>query len=166
MFSRPVSSGWKPVPTSSRLATRPWMVDAALGRLGDAARGSSAASILPAPLRPMMPTTSPRFTSKRHVLRAPRTPRSRRLRSSWRPRSVSRAEREALRRARDHVAQRGVALGLLALMRRSGISCRGPRRWMTTSLMRMQIRRIGEGLLRPAEVADAEPEECSDDHRG
>ena len=23
MFSRPVSSGWKPVPTSSRLATRP-----------------------------------------------------------------------------------------------------------------------------------------------
>ncbi len=26
MFSRPVSSGWKPVPTSSRLATRPLIV--------------------------------------------------------------------------------------------------------------------------------------------
>ena len=37
MFSRPVSSGWKPVPTSSRLATRPRSVDAALGGLGDAA---------------------------------------------------------------------------------------------------------------------------------
>ena len=36
MFSRPVSSGWKPVPTSSRLATRPLIIDAALGRLGDA----------------------------------------------------------------------------------------------------------------------------------
>ena len=36
MFSRPVSSGWKPVPTSSRLATRPLIVDPALGRLGDA----------------------------------------------------------------------------------------------------------------------------------
>ena len=64
MFSRPVSSGWKPVPTSSRLATRPVIVDAARGRLGDAATGSSAASLLPAPLRPMMPTTSPRLTSK------------------------------------------------------------------------------------------------------
>ena len=29
MFSRPVSSGWKPVPTSSRLATRPSSLDPA-----------------------------------------------------------------------------------------------------------------------------------------
>ena len=35
MFSRPVSSGWKPVPTSSRLPHRPSMLDVALGRLGD-----------------------------------------------------------------------------------------------------------------------------------
>ena len=63
MFSRPVSSGWKPVPTSSRLATRPRSVDAAFGRLGDAARIFSSV-LLPAPLRPMMPRTSPRLTSK------------------------------------------------------------------------------------------------------
>ena len=34
MFSRPVSSGWKPVPTSSRLPTRPWISPPC--RLGDA----------------------------------------------------------------------------------------------------------------------------------
>ena len=36
MFSRPVSSGWKPVPTSSRLPTRPWISTRPVGRLGDA----------------------------------------------------------------------------------------------------------------------------------
>ncbi len=35
MFSRPVSSGWKPVPTSSSEPTRPRISAAALGRLGD-----------------------------------------------------------------------------------------------------------------------------------
>ena len=37
MFSRPVSSGWKPVPTSSRLPTRPLQLDASFGRLRDPA---------------------------------------------------------------------------------------------------------------------------------
>ena len=38
MFSRPVSSGWKPVPTSRRLATRPRKSDAAAGRFCDSAQ--------------------------------------------------------------------------------------------------------------------------------
>ena len=38
MFSRPVSSGWKPVPTSSRLATRPRNRDTSFGGFGDAAQ--------------------------------------------------------------------------------------------------------------------------------
>ena len=36
MFSRPVSSGWKPVPTSSRLADAAANLGPAGGRLGDA----------------------------------------------------------------------------------------------------------------------------------
>ena len=63
MFSRPVSSGWKPVPTSSRLATRPAMVTRP--SLGSVMRDRIFSSVdLPAPLRPMMPSTSPRLTSK------------------------------------------------------------------------------------------------------
>ena len=58
IFSRPVSSGWKPVPTSSRLATRPWM--SIVPVVGPVIRVRSLSSVLlPAPLRPMIPTTSP-----------------------------------------------------------------------------------------------------------
>ncbi len=63
MFSRPVSSGWNPVPTSSRLPTRPPSsirpVVGAVIRLMILRR-----VLLPAPLRPMIPTTSPQLTSK------------------------------------------------------------------------------------------------------
>src|SRR5512135_3658663 len=63
MFSRPVSSGWKPVPTSSRLAIRPWMSIAPV--VGRVIRVRSLSSVLlPAPLRPMIPTTSPWRISK------------------------------------------------------------------------------------------------------
>ena len=58
MFSRPVNSSWKPVPTSSRAASRPLVrmlpdvgyviLDKILSRV-----------LLPAPLRPMIPTISP-----------------------------------------------------------------------------------------------------------
>ncbi len=62
MFSAPVSSGWKPVPTSSRLATRPLMVTRPA--LGSVMRLSTLSSVdFPAPLRPMMPTASRRISS-------------------------------------------------------------------------------------------------------
>src|SRR6185436_10089695 len=63
MFSRPVSSGWKPVPTSSRLDTRPSR--SMCPRVGGVIRERIFSSVLfPAPLGPMMPTTSPTCTSK------------------------------------------------------------------------------------------------------
>ncbi len=69
MFSRPVSSWWKPVPTSSRLPTRPWI--SALPVVGSVMRERILSSVLlPAPLRPMMPTTSPASTSKLTSFRA------------------------------------------------------------------------------------------------
>ncbi len=72
MFSRPVSSGWKPVPTSSREPTRPWI--SAVPLVGSVMRESILSSVLlPAPLRPIMPTTSPRLTSKETSLSAHRS---------------------------------------------------------------------------------------------
>ena len=63
MFSRPVSSGWKPVPTSSRLPTLPRI--SARPAVGSVIRERIFSSVLfPAPFRPMIPTTSPRRTSK------------------------------------------------------------------------------------------------------
>ena len=98
MFSRPVSSGWKPVPTSSRLPTRPRMT--ACPAVGVVIRVRSFRSVdFPAPLRPMTPRTSPCSTEKRHVLRAPRSPpRAAGVPSRTSRRAgVRRASREAFR---------------------------------------------------------------------
>ena len=61
MFSRPVISPLKPVPTSSMLATRPLIfispAEGAVMRLSSFKRVD-----LPAPLRPMMPRASPLYT--------------------------------------------------------------------------------------------------------
>ena len=58
ILSRPVSSGWKPVPTSSRLPIAPWM--SAYPDVGSVMRDRILRNVLlPAPLRPMMPTISP-----------------------------------------------------------------------------------------------------------
>ena len=63
MFSRPVSSGWKPDPTSINAARRPLSV--IVPDVGAVIRESSFSSVLlPAPLWPMMPSVSPRATSK------------------------------------------------------------------------------------------------------
>ncbi len=63
VFSRPVSSGWKPVPTSRMLPTRPRII--ALPSVGGVIRVSSLRSVdLPAPFLPMKPTTSPSSISK------------------------------------------------------------------------------------------------------
>src|SRR4051812_37479627 len=58
IFSRPVSSAWNPVPTSSRLATRPRI--RIRPRVGSVIRLMILRKVdLPAPLRPTIPTTSP-----------------------------------------------------------------------------------------------------------
>ena len=63
MLSRPVRSGLNPVPTSSRLETRPR--NSATPSVGSVIRESTFNNVdFPAPLRPTMPSTSPRFTSK------------------------------------------------------------------------------------------------------
>jgi hypothetical protein len=62
-FSRPDSSGWKPDPTSISAATRPSSVMVPL--VGAVMRESSLRIVLlPAPLWPMIPSVSPRATSK------------------------------------------------------------------------------------------------------
>src|SRR5213594_3682747 len=60
---RPLNSGWKPVPTSSRLPTWPWI--SACPSVGSVIRERTFSSVLfPAPFRPITPTTSPRLISK------------------------------------------------------------------------------------------------------
>ena len=72
-FSLPVSSGWNPVPTSSSEPTRPrtrtWP------SVGGVIRERILSRVdLPAPLRPMMPTTSPSATSKDTLRSAQKVP--------------------------------------------------------------------------------------------
>ncbi len=69
MFSRPVSSGWNPVPTSRMLPTRPRIV--AVPLVGGVIRVRILSSVdLPAPFRPMKPTTSPSSISNETSCRA------------------------------------------------------------------------------------------------
>src|SRR5512138_2191096 len=63
MFSRPVSSGWKPVPTSSNEPTRPRTLT--VPSVGSVTRDRILSNVLfPAPLRPTMPRTLPSSRSK------------------------------------------------------------------------------------------------------
>ena len=59
MFSRPVKSRPKPAPSSSSATTRPPHVGAARSRAGRSRRGTRSVDVLPAPLRPTIPTVSP-----------------------------------------------------------------------------------------------------------
>jgi hypothetical protein len=62
MFSRPVNSGWNPVPTSSNEAIRPFTL--ICPELCVVTRERIFNKVdFPAPFRPMIPKTSPRFTS-------------------------------------------------------------------------------------------------------
>ena len=86
----PVSSGWKPVPTSSSVATRPR--SSMRPSVGSVIRASSLSSVLlPAPFGPIRPTTSPGATSSDDVAQRPE--RLRRRRAVARGRRESAAQR-------------------------------------------------------------------------
>src|SRR5688500_3785506 len=83
-FSRPVKSGWKPVPTSSSAPARPHTC--ASPEVGSVTPERIFRSVVfPAPLRPMIPSTSPRGTSKLTPPRAASSPCSGRAvpRARW-----------------------------------------------------------------------------------
>ena len=96
MFSRPVSSGWNPVPTSSSDPTRPLVTPRPV--VGGVIRARIFSMVLlPAPLRPMMPTVSPArisketsFSAQNSLAAAPPFPRAR---LDARPATSSRSER-------------------------------------------------------------------------
>ena len=63
MFSLPVNSGWKPVPTSNKLAILPLIFTLPL--VGDVTLLKTFNKVLlPAPFLPIIPTASPVFISK------------------------------------------------------------------------------------------------------
>ena len=69
MFSRPVSSGLKPEPSSSSAAMRPWVSTAP--EVGGSTPAMICSNVLfPLPFRPMMPSASPRRSSKLMSCRA------------------------------------------------------------------------------------------------
>src|ERR671919_82765 len=139
MFSRPVSSKWKPVPTSSREATRPRI--ARRPALGSVILETIFSSVLlPAPLRPISPTISPRATSKLTSLRA------------WNKLRSSRGPREPWNGAAS------IAMSVSRRVRYRG-ACRGSRRYVLVtpsariaiSLMRAS-HDVGEGFFHSPEV--------------
>ena len=68
-FSRPVNSGLKPAPNSSNAANRPWRSMVPVD--GSSVPQASCRKVdLPAPLRPIRPTASPRPTSRLTCRRA------------------------------------------------------------------------------------------------
>lgn len=164
-FSRPVNSGWNPVPTSSRLPTRP--ARSARPRVGAVIRVRIFSRVdLPAPLRPMMPSAVPGATSKltsasaRHTS-CSLTPMSRRPSGSsprsagpvrtpslsW-PMTRARSRRRRLRTIRSGCgATAGHGLGVLGACRgdpRGGRTGEGSRR---PGLLRPGV---GAGLPRAA----------------
>ena len=63
MFSRPVRSGWNPVPTSNKLAIRPFTF--MLPVVGAVTLANYFSNVdFPAPFLPIIPSISPCFTSK------------------------------------------------------------------------------------------------------
>ena len=108
MFSRPVSSGWKPVPTSSRLATRPHSSTRPRGRLGDAAQDLEQRALAGAvaaddaeDLAGLRPSNDTSWSAQKSS--AASAPTRRRRSSRVAP-------------ARDHVAQRHVGVAALLML--------------------------------------------------
>ena len=104
MLSRPLSSGWKPAPSSSSAATRPCTVTRP--RVGVSKRVASLSSVLlPEPLAPMTPSASPGATAKvtsRSAQNSSRQPRRWKVGQDMacRERARSWCDREAFRRRR------------------------------------------------------------------
>src|SRR5271157_5042895 len=143
MFSRPVSSGWNPVPTSSRLPTRPWTSTSP--SVGSVIRERIFSSVLfPAPLRPMIPTTSPGRTSND---------------TSFNAQNGGFCSERFLRPSN---ALRGADASLLSWSRRVVYRSRGPpsryslpRPSTRTASSLIPSRHIGKGSFHPPEVKQA-----------
>ena len=96
MFSRPVRSGWNPVPTSKSEPTRPR--SRAVPSVGSVIRLRTFKSVdFPAPFRPRMPIASPWLISNETSLSAQKS--SALARSSPYPRSFRNVEPTALETA-------------------------------------------------------------------
>ena len=103
------------MPTSSRLATRPRRDHAP--RVGSVMRLRIFNKVdLPAPFRPMMPSTSPRLTSKLTSFERPEFLDFVALHDLRAANEIERLARKIARFATDHVAQRRIALALARLM--------------------------------------------------
>src|SRR5438874_5692112 len=154
MLSRPVSSGWNPVPTSSNDPTRP--CNSAQPRVGLVMRDSTLSSVLlPAPLLPMMPTTSPGSTLKETS-------------SSAHTRSISRATVRPLTNARRRPAPRATETTSDSRSDSYGNadSVRSPMRYCfaspSTRIAQPQpgaSNDIGEAVFHPAEIHEAGDEQ-------
>src|SRR5687768_9298156 len=154
-FSRPVSSGWKPVPTSSRLATRPLIETRP--SVGSVMRDRTLSSVvLPAPLWPMMLTTSPRLISK-STSRSAQNSSTTSPSTMARPRTMSAPLRSALRKPRDSASTNtGPASVRWPMMNfLPSFSAR-----MTTSDMSDHV---GEGAFAAAEGTRAPHQHAGDD---
>ena len=159
MFSRPVSSPWNPVPTSSRLATRPRI--SMRPWVGSVMRLRIFRSVLlPAPLRPMMPTTSPLADFKAHILQRPEL-------FSFRGRGVSAggpAER-CSKRTRQRLAECLAALAIAAdeycfercstLIAMGSLVCMIDRR-VRSNRASLTSNDVGEPALNPLEIGNAD----------
>src|SRR4051812_6354378 len=144
-LSRPLSSGWKPVPTSRIELTRPAI--SAYPSVGSVMRARIERSVdFPAPFGPITPSTSPRPTSND---------------TSRRAQTSSNASACAPRRLR-------VTIASTRSLRLVGFGCGETRKRFPRARTRMGAASdvIGEGALGGREAADAEGEdEERDEHR-
>ena len=135
------------------------------GRLGDPAQDFQQRD-LPAPLRPMMPSTSPRLTSKAHIPQGPEFLDLVALHDLPAAKKVDRLARKVASLARDDVAQRRVPFALGGLMS-DQIALReilGDDDDVGHGLdEQRRSDQIGKALFHLPELADAQPQEKAGD---
>ena len=140
MFSRPVSSGWKPVPTSSSAPTRPRVRETP--EVGYVIRASILRSVvLPAPFGPMTPTTSSFGHLEAHVAQRP---------------DASSGDSRKARAARASPASREASVA--TEVRRDGSACSDP----LTSITVCHSHQVRERALDACEAEQASDEDDGD----
>ena len=163
MFSRPVSSGWKPVPTSSRLATRPVIVDAARGRLGDAAEDLQQRALARAVAADDADDLA-LLDLEGDVLQRPELLDLVALDDGAPAGHVPRLARQVAHASREHVAQRGVAFRLRGVVADEVALAEALDGDDDIGHVRFpgRLDQVGEALFHAAELAHAQPEEEHD----